>query len=221
MKLFLKSHWALRILSKFQNDGQSQTDQVPDFYVNNLPCCYTGWGMAGKKGEPIYQRKVYGLRNTETHKVRRTNAEVSCCALGIFLARQPTSGSCRGCRSGSLILSLWAHNTHPPDAPNAACCWLAAESLLRHCHWPNKMLHLRLHPLLEGRLLPGTRQYLQYTSLVPWTSQKGQPTRPPTCKSPPQSLFQPFFSKAIDTIHESPVFHTFPRVLILNFGNIR
>lgn len=76
------------------------------------------------------------------------------------------------------IVSLGPQHS-PPDAQNAACCWLAAESLLRHCHWPNKMLHLRLHPLLEGSLYPGTRQYPQYTSPVPWTSQKGQPTRPP------------------------------------------
>lgn len=91
----------------------------------------------------------------------------------------------------------------PADAQDAACCWLTAESLLRHCPWPNKLLHPRLHPLLEGSVHPMTHQYLECTGLAPLpqlrTSQKAQLTKPSTCKSPSQSPFpeeiQPCFPK--------------------------
>lgn len=95
----------------------------------------------------------------------------------------------------------------PPGCPE--CCLLLARGWV-----PSQALPLAKQDASSKAVSP-PGVYIQglantcNTPAWPWTSQKGQPIRPPTCKSPSQSLFQEknptFFSKTIDTIHDSPV----------------
>lgn len=188
-----------------------------------FPVAASGWGVAGKK-----RNQCDKGRSTSLDLCRPTRSGNQ--RLKFHVAHLESLWQ----NFWSLVLTADAAVDHSdslsgsttltaPNTQNAACSWLMGSPLPKHYLGQTSCL-IQSHPPLEGSLHPVTSQWLGTKACPRYNSGllgKANLLNHMQAKLHPRVCFMKNptrFPEARDVIQDSPIFSTFPKILMCNSG---